>query len=86
MHLGHDLGPGLDEPLVAALELGSAEVVRTEVEQLQVRPHGAVEDDDPLAQGLEVRRRGRVEPTEEFGGGSHRNRIPGAPVASRTGR
>ncbi len=69
MHLGHQVGAGLDQPLVAALELGPAEVVGAQAEQLQVRPHGAVEDDDPLAQRLQVGRGGRVEPTEEFGEG-----------------
>ena len=66
-------------------ELGSAEVVGAEPEQLQVRPHGAVEDDDALAQGLEVRGRRRVEPSEEFGGGGHHPyRISAAHAASRT--
>ena len=49
VHLRHQVGPRLDEPLVAPFELGSAEVVGAEPEQLQVRPHGAVEDDDALA-------------------------------------
>ena len=48
VHLRHDVGPGLDEPLVAPLELGPAEVVGTEPQHLQVGPHGAVEDEHPL--------------------------------------
>ena len=77
VHLGHQVRPGLDQPLVAALEVGSAEVVGSEAEQLQVRAHGAVEDDDALAQRLQVAAGGRVEPAEEFRGGCHHpNRIP----------
>ena len=90
VHLGHQVGAGLDQALVAPLELGAAEVVGTEAEQLQVRPHGAVEDDDALAQRLQVRGRGRVEPAEEFGEGATAPQdtgglrpLPGtAPVAS----
>ena len=84
VHLGHQVRPCLDQPFVAAFEVGSAEVVGAQAEQLQVRPHGPVEDDHSLAQCLQVRRGGRVEPTEEFrGGGVHPTRIP---VASRTPR
>ena len=79
VHLGHDVGPGLDEPFVAPLEVGPAEVVGAEAEQLQVRPHGAVEDDHPLAQRLQVRRGGRVEPTEEFRRGSTTEQDTGGP-------
>ncbi len=91
MHLGHDLGTGLHEPFVAALELGATEVVRPELEQLEVGAHGAVEDDDALAQRLQIRGRGRVEAAQKFGGKCHEgSRLPGhsgcsgpAPVASR---
>ncbi len=86
VHLGHQVRARLDEPLVAPFELGPAEVVRAEAEQLQVRPHGAVEDDDPVAQRLQVRGGRRVEPTEEFGRGSHHpHRIPAALTALRNG-
>src|ERR1700733_5608511 len=46
--------------------VGPAEVVRAQTQELEVRPHGAVEDDDPLAQRLQVRGGRGVEPTEEF--------------------
>ena len=82
VHLGHEVGAGLDQPLVAALELGAAEVVGLQAEQLQVRAHGAVEDHHPLSHRLQVGRGGGVEPTEEFRGGSyHPNRIPVTPRA-----
>ena len=55
--------------LVAALELGTAEVLGAQAQQLQVGAHGAVEDQDALAQRLQVGRRGRVEATEQFRGG-----------------
>ena len=80
VHLCHEVGTGLDEPLVAPLELGPAEVIGLESEQLQVGAHGAVEDDDPLAQGLQVGGCGWIEPAEQLrGGGGHPNRIPVAP-------
>ena len=41
------------EDLVAALEVGPAEVVGGEVEALDVGADGAVEDDDALAIGVE---------------------------------
>ena len=83
--LGHQVGARLDEPLVAPLELGTAEVVGAEPEQLQIRPHGAVEDDDAARQRLQVRGRGRVEPSEKLrGGGHHPYRIPAAHPASGT--
>ena len=84
MDLGHHVGARLDEQLVAPLELRAAEVVGAEAEQLQVRPHGAVEDDDALAQRLEVRGCGRLEPAEKFGRGCHRTRILVPPGASGT--
>ena len=49
MQLGDGVGPGLDEDLVAALEVRASEVVRSQVEELEVRAGGAVEDDDTLA-------------------------------------
>jgi len=64
VYLGHGVGAGLDEDLVASLELGAAEVVGIESQQLQVRAHCAVEDDDAVAQRLQVRGRGRVETAE----------------------
>jgi len=50
----HDVRACHDEHLVAALELRSAEVVRSELAQLQVRAGRAVEDDDALGQQVEV--------------------------------
>jgi hypothetical protein len=52
MDLRDEVGPGFDQDLVAPLELGSAEVVGPEAEELQVRAHGTVEDDDAVAQCL----------------------------------
>ena len=43
-------GPGEDQVLVAALELGPAEVGGLEVLGLEQRAHRAVEDEDPLGQ------------------------------------
>ena len=83
MHLGHQVRPGLDQPLVAALEVGSAEVVGPEAEQLQVRAHGAVEDHDALVQRPQVAAGGRVEPAEELRGWCHHpDRIPVRPDPS----
>ncbi len=82
MHLGHQVGPGVDQYLVAPLELGAAEVVRPQAEQLQVGAHGAVEDDGALPQRLQVRGCGRVETSEEFGRGGHKySRLPAPPDA-----
>ena len=50
------VGSGDHQELVAALEVGAAEVVGGQLSQLQVGPHGAVEDDDPFGDGLEVAR------------------------------
>ncbi len=50
------VGPSDDEELVAPFELGAAEVVGTEIGQLQVGPHGAVEDHDALGRRLSVAR------------------------------
>ncbi len=50
----HLVGARQDEGLVAALELGAAEVLGTELRQLQGGAHGAVEDDDPMGGGVEV--------------------------------
>ena len=80
MHLRHDVRPGLHEPLVATLEIWTAEVVGPQAEHLQVGPHGAVEDEHPLAHRLQVGGGGRVEPAEEFRRVRyHPNRIPVAP-------
>ena len=54
-------------------------------EELEVRAHGAVEDDHALAQRLEVGGRGRVETSQQFGGGCHEGiQDTGAPVAPGT--
>ena len=78
MHLGDEVRLGLDQDLVAPLVLGPAEVLVGETQQLQVRAHRAVEDDDALAQRLEVRRGGRIEPSKEFRGGWHLHQDTGA--------
>ena len=87
MHLGDQVRAGLDEALVAALELGPAEVVGAEAEQLQVRAHGAVEDDDALAQRLQVAcdATGRADRGVR-GRGPRSDRIPVPPVALRDPR
>ena len=50
---GDDVGPGEAEHLVAALELGAAEVVGRQVEALDEGAEGAVEDDDALVDRVE---------------------------------
>ena len=67
MELGDGIGPGIDEDLVAALEVRAPEVVRSETEELQVRARGAVEDDHALTQRPQVVAGGRVEAAEQFG-------------------
>ena len=72
----HDVGPGLeeravdrrhgigardDEDLVAAFERRPAEVVGRQVEELEARAHGPVEDDDPVASRGKVGRPRQVE-------------------------
>ncbi len=52
-----DVWTGQDEILVAALEVGTAEVLGAEIEGLDRRPHGAVEHEDALGEeSLEKRR------------------------------
>ena len=88
VHLRHDVGPGLHEPLVAPLEVRPAEVVRAEPQHLQVGPHGAVEDEHALsaAPADRWRRTGRagrgaqareLPPTQDTGG------PPGSPNGPR---
>ncbi len=48
-----ELGPGDHEQLVAALEVGAAEVVGGEAGGLDAGAHGAVVDDDPFTGGVE---------------------------------
>ena len=55
VHPGDDVRPGEAQHLVAALERLPAEVVGRQVETLHVGAEGAVEDDDPLVDGIEVR-------------------------------
>ena len=55
MQVGDHVGPGGDEHLVAALEGGAAEVVGSQVAQLQVGPDGSVEHHHPLAHRFQVR-------------------------------
>ncbi|GFG55019.1 hypothetical protein MAGR_64600 [Mycolicibacterium agri] len=51
MNLLDDIGAGLVEDLVAALEL--IEVVEGEIRRLQLGAHGAVTHQDPLRQSVE---------------------------------
>ena len=50
---GDDVGPGEHEVLVAALEVGAAEVVGVEVERLDVGAEGTVVEDDALRDRVE---------------------------------
>ena len=83
--LGDEVGAGADQDLVATLEVGAAEVLGAQAQHLQIGAHGAVEDEHPLPQGLEVGGCGRVETAEQFRGAStwclpgYRRR-PGRPV------
>ena len=52
VQLAQDVGAGDGEQLVAALEVGSAEVVGREIAVLDAGAHGAVEDDDSLTGGV----------------------------------
>ena len=54
------VGPGSHQQLVAPFEVGAAEVVSGQFGHLEVGPHGAVEDDDALGDGLEIARFGAV--------------------------
>ena len=63
MQVGDHVGPGVDQDLVAALEGRAAEIVRSEVAQLQVGAGGAVIDDHALS-GV----------VDEVG---HHHRVPG---------
>ena len=54
VEVGDDVGPGVDEDLVAPLERRPSEVVGRQVARLQVGASGAVVHDDPLARGLEI--------------------------------
>ena len=67
---GDELGSGDDEQLVAALEIGPAEVVGGEAGGLDAGAHGAVVDDDPFTGGGEEIAHGwfswRVEDEEDL--------------------
>ena len=54
VHAADDVRPGEAQHLVAALQRFAAEVVGGEVETLDVRAEGAIEDDDPFGNGIEV--------------------------------
>ena len=51
------VGAGDHQELVAPLQIGTPEVVGGQVGQLQIGAHGAVEDDDPLGDGVPGMRR-----------------------------
>ena len=81
----HPLRPrraGVDEQLVAALEVGPAEVVGGEILLLQIGAGGAVEDDDALVDQVQVPGHGvPLAPDERVGfgkirgAGSHHRRV-----------
>ncbi len=71
VHLGHQVGPGLHQDLVAPLQVVAPEVVRAEPEQLEVGPHGSVEDQHALVERTQVARCGRVESAQQFGRRCH---------------
>ena len=54
VEVGDHVGPGVDEDLVAPLEGRPAEVVGRQSPELEVGAGGAVVDDDPLADGVEI--------------------------------
>ena len=68
VYLGDEVGAGTDQDLVATLEVGAAEVLGAQAQHLQVGAHGAVEDQDPLPQRLEIGGCGRVETAQQFRG------------------
>ena len=53
VHPGDDVGAGQHQVLVAALEVGAAEVVGVQVEGLDVGAEGAVVEDDALRDRVE---------------------------------
>jgi hypothetical protein len=65
--LGDEVGAGADQDLVAALEVRTTEVFGGQAQQLQVGAHGAVEDQYPFPERLEVSGCSGVETTEQFG-------------------
>ncbi len=65
------IGARRHEDLVAPLELRATEVVGSEVSQLQVGAGGAVEDEDALGEGAQVRRGARIQTSEQCGGCRH---------------
>ena len=68
VHLGDEIGAGADQDLVAALEVGAAEVLGRQAQHLQVGAHRPVEDEHPLPERLEIGGCGGVETSEQFGG------------------
>jgi hypothetical protein len=60
VHGADEVGSGVHQDLVAALEGGPAEVVGGEVARLDPRAEGAVEDDDPFPGGVEEVHPGRL--------------------------
>ena len=63
VQVGDDVGPGVDQDLVASLEVRTAEIVGAQVPQLKVGAGRTIEDHDPLACRVEI--------------GTHRHRLPG---------
>ncbi len=79
VELGHHVGAGDGQVLVAALEVGAAEVVGAELEGLQERPRGAVVHDHALVdQVQEARHQGRlpIDPPGEKGDTGFAPRAP----------
>ena len=67
VHLADEIGAGEDEVLVAALEVGTAEIVGAEITALDPGAEGAVEDQDALGQGGEEIRHGAEQVTGPAG-------------------
>lgn len=52
MDISDDIGPCIDEDLVAALEAWAAEIFRSEISCLDHSAHGAIADEDALLEDV----------------------------------
>ena len=80
VEISDDVRPRHDQHFVAALERRTAEVVRSEPAQLEVRAGRAVEDDDALGKQVEVSRHG---PPRLPGGRDQAGAAAAAPIVCR---
>ncbi len=78
VHLGDEVGSGLDEVLVAALERFATEVVGAEILALHPGAEGAVEDEDALVERIEERMHGpAADGRSDSPGVCHQTRLRG---------